>query len=320
MISITQIEYILAVDRLRHFGKASAFCNVAQPSLSLQIQKAEEQLGYLLFDRDKKPTEPTAKGRGFLEQARVVLAEHQKLMHDAQSEKGLVRGDFELGVIPTIMPYLIPLIIGDFSKRFPLVNLKIRELTTELCISGIRHQTLDAAIVSTPLQERGIKERILYFESFFLYAHPQSEILKIKHLKPEDIQPNDLWLLMDGHCLRNQVLNFCSIKRSQLSLGNIQLLGGSLEVLRQVVNGSWGYTLIPEMMKDSLPISEKETQVRPFSKSLPTREISLVFAREQWKLDILNAIQSCVSACLPRHIAQKPAKSSTVLNIYEGDQ
>jgi LysR family transcriptional regulator, hydrogen peroxide-inducible genes activator len=315
MISITQIEYILAVHRFRHFAKASHHCGVSQPSLSLQIQKVEEFLGYPIFDRDKKPVELSSKGTRFVEQANIVLSEHKRLISQSLSEQGVVRGEFNLGVIPTIMPFLVPLIIADFSQKFPEVILKIHELNTELCVQGLRLHNIDGAILATPLSEKGIRERALYYESFFLYAHANDPILKKKSLEAKDINPNDLWLLKDGHCFKNQVLNFCQIDGSMTSLRNINLLGGSLEVLRQVVMGSWGYTLIPEMMKNSLSKSEQENQVRPFSHQNPLREISLVYAREQWKSDILNALEACILRCLPKSIQRKVPAKSTVLDI-----
>ena len=316
MISITQIEYILAVDQFRHFGKAAVHCSVAQPSLSLQIQKVEEELGYPLFDREKKPVEPTPKGGLFLEQARVVFAEHQKLVYLSKSEKGVVRGEFELGVIPTVMPYLLPQILAHFSQQYPLVQLNVRELTTDLCIAGLQQGTLDGAILASPLSEKGLKERPMYYEPFFLYAHPNSALLKKKQIRPEDIQANELWLLMDGHCFRNQVLSFCSIEKSGLSLKNIRLLGGSLEVLRRVVVATWGYTLIPLMMKETLSSEEQTHQVRDFASTVPLREISLVYSREQWKSDILTAISDTVEFCLPPNVPRKPPKESQLLDAH----
>jgi LysR family transcriptional regulator, hydrogen peroxide-inducible genes activator len=317
MISLTQLEYLLAVERLRHFGNAAKECHVAQPSLSLQIQKAEETLGYLLFEREKKPIEPTPKGVRFLEQARVVWAEHQRLMLLAKQDEGRVCGEFHLGVIPTVLPFLVPYFLAEFSKNFPDVTLQIRELTTDICLEEIRHNRLDGAILATPLKEKGIRERPLYYESFWLYAHPNSPHLENAKVHISDIAPEELWLLMDGHCLRKQILSFCNIQRSQSHFHNVRLHGGSLDVLRHVINRSWGCTLIPKMMRDYLSADEKELQTRQFQGAEPLREVSLVFAREQWKSDILNALEDTILSCLPKSVKktsnEKVAKEHILL-------
>ena len=224
------------------------------------------------------------------------------------------------------MPFLVPLFIFKFAQSFPLVQLNIRELTTEACIDGLLGGSLDSAILAGPLRERGIKERILFYESFFLYAHENSKILSKSKLKASDIDPAELWLLMDGHCFRNQVLSFCGIDQGPTNLGSantgpvnlksVKLAGGSLEVLRRVVKSTWGYTLIPEMMLESLTSQERSAQVRPFVQPVPMREISLAFGRQQWKQDIVDALETVVKACLPKQFSGQPGSKNQVLEVH----
>ncbi len=303
MPTITQLEYIIAVEKHRHFGLAARLCHVSQPSLSAQIQKVEEELGFIIFDRIKKPILPTQKGKQLIEQAKVVLHEQQKLIDIAKFDASVVSGNFRLGIIPTIAPYLLPLIINAFSKNFPRVDLQIDELKTESILLELKNDSLDAAILAGPLHEDGIRERVLYYEPFYLYLGKNHPLLSKQKIQATDLDGSDMWLLQDGHCFRNQVVKVCSIKNESSVLKNIRFEGGTLETLRYLIQKSHGYTLVPELFVRTLSETEKKNHVRPLETPAPSREVCLVFRRNQWKSDILKAIQGTVEQNLPDDLA-----------------
>lgn len=315
MITISQLEYIVAVDRERHFGRAARDCSVSQPSLSLQIQKVEDIIGFLIFDRSaKRKIVPTEKGQRFISQAKIVLREHQKLLIIVQKEEGEIVGDFSLGIIPTVLPYLVPRFISAVSQRYPRLRLSIQERTTEEIISLLREEKLDAGILATPLEETNIWERPLYYEEFFFYASKTHPLFKKKQLDVEDLDPADIWLLDDGHCLRNQVLHFCHLEQKNNRMGAVSFEGGSLETLRQIILKNGGYTLVPQMFIETLPLRERE-QILSFREPVPTREIALVFNRHQWKKDILRALQNCIVENLGDGSWEKGRKGQQILRI-----
>ncbi len=304
MPTLTQLEYIVAVDQCRHFGNASEKCHVSQPSLSMQIQKVEDEVGVILFDRSKKPIQTTLKGIVFVEQSKVVLREHRKLVELAKTTKKEVSGDFRLGVIPTIAPYLLPFMIDSFSKTFPKVNLRIDELRTENIISQLREDSLDAGILATPLHEKGILESILYYEKFSLYLSQNHPLSKKRKIKESDLNANEIWLLQDGHCLRNQIIKICSLNSEKSVYRNIKFEGSSLETLRNIVQKNKGYTLMPQLFVNALPLAERKSCVRDFESPRPNREISLVYRRDQWKAEVLGAIERTVKQNIPEEVKQ----------------
>ena len=182
MATLTQLEYIVTVERLRHFGRAAEACHVSQPSLSMQIQKVEDEMGITIFDRIKKPVLPTENGKKFIEQAKIILRENQKLNAIAKHQNAEVSGEFKLGIIPTLAPYLLPLFIEDFSKAYPKVQLRIHELKTETIIHDLREDALDGALLATPLLVDGLKEKVLFYEKFFLYAGKDHALFNRKRI------------------------------------------------------------------------------------------------------------------------------------------
>ena len=315
MPSLTQLEYIVAVDSTRHFGKAAEQCHITQPTLSMQIQKVEEEIGYPLFDRLKKPVVPTTKGERFIVQAKVLLREHLKLMDLSKHQGGELSGDLRLGVIPTIAPYLLPLFIGAFSKKYPHVQLVIDEMKTESIIDALRNDKIDAGILATPLHESGLREQPLYYEPFQLYVSKSHPLNARKRIKDEDLSGDSMWLLADGHCFRNQIARFCSLKNQDGVFPNVHFEGGNIDTLRNLIRKSAGYTLVPALFTESLPESERRDYIREFEKPVPTREISLVFRRDQWKSDLLKALEESVRAKLPKELIEHDPKRQTVLAI-----
>jgi LysR family hydrogen peroxide-inducible transcriptional activator len=315
MPSLTQLEYIVAVEKHRHFGKAAEACHISQPTLSMQIQKVEEEIGYPLFDRLKKPVVPTAKGLRFISQAKVLLHEHHKLMDLSRNQSTELSGDLRLGVIPTVAPYLLPLFIETFSKEFPKIHLSVDELKTNEIIAKLSEDTLDAGILATPLHEPGLKERPLFYEPFYLYVSKNHALHARKRIKEDDLSAKDMWLLEDGHCFRNQIVRYCSLKGQDGVFPNVQFEGGNIDTLRYLVRKSQGYTLVPALFVENLTEAEKRDYVREFEKPQPAREVSLVYRRDQWKKDVLKALEDTIRKRLPEGLAGADPKRVEVLGV-----
>lgn len=315
MPSLQQLEYIVAVEKHRHFGKAAEACNVTQPTLSMQIQKVEEEVGYPLFDRLKKPVMPTAKGTRFITQAKVLLHEHLKLMDLSRNQSGELSGDLRLGVIPTIAPYLLPLFIESFSKTFPKVHLFVDELKTDTILKMLDEDQLDAGILATPLHEPGLRERPLFYEPFSLYVSKANPLNARKRIREDELDAQHMWLLEDGHCFRNQIVRYCSLKGREGVFPNVQFEGGNIDTLRYLVRKSQGYTLVPALFVETLSDAEKRDYVREFEKPHPAREVSLVYRRDQWKSDVLKALEDTILKKLPPHLLEMDPRRHKVLGV-----
>lgn len=315
MPTLTQLEYLLAVHKTGHFGRAAELAGVSQPTLSTQIQKAEAALGVTVFDRRSKPIAATELGLAVIEHARAVVAAHENLVRLTAGRFRQPTGKFTLGIIPTLAPYTLPWFLGRFAGEYPAVELTIYERPTDDIIAQIAGSRLDAAILATPLKERSIAERVLFYDPFYLYAHPDEPVLQAQEIDVHDLDPRKLWLLEDGHCVRAQVVNFCGT-RERLHLGSVRFAAGSLTTLRHLIDASEGYTLIPETYARTLPRAVRLRNVRPFREDrTPTRQISLVHHHQSWKSDILDALTGSIRATIPRALAQVGADGGDEVEI-----
>ena len=293
MASLSQLEYALAVQKYGHFSKAAKECHITQPSLSMQIQKLEEELDLIIFDRGKKPVKVTSRGKKVLTQARVILREFEKLKTFSHVDDGQPQGRLNLAVIPTLSPYIIPLFINEFSKKYPLVELYIEEYQTEEILELLDTDKIDAGLLVTPLKDHRFIERTLFYEPFYLYLSKDHPLLKKKIVKQSELESDDIWLLDEGHCFRNQTLSVCNRKGidSKTVLENIHFQSGSLETLKNLVRRKRGYTLLPELATQGLSSSEKKNLIRSFAPPTPSREVSLVHSRAFYKEQILDALE-----------------------------
>ncbi len=316
MPSITQLEYIIAVDKHKHFGRAARECHVAQPSLSTQIQKLEEELNIIIFDRSMKPILTTDIGLDIIEQAKVVVREHKKILYLANQSSGDIKGEFELAVIPTLAPYLIPYFVATFAKKYPNIKLKINEYKTEDIIERLARDEIDAGLLVTPLNDLRIIERHLFYEPFFAYVakdHPLAK--KNKGLTESDLDANNLWILEEGHCFRDQVLRVCSLDRDISVLPNVEFTSGNLETLKNLVKKGAGYTLLPELAVIELSKQDYDTYIREFKKPIPTREVSIVHSRSFYKETVINALESCILENLPSKVRSLKRKDIDVIEV-----
>lgn len=316
MPSLVQLEYIVAVADLKHFGKAADMCHVSQPTLSQQIRKVEELLDLVIFDRVKKPVVATQEGEAFLKQARLILREHKKLKELAIQNADEVSGEFRLAVIPTLASTLIPHFVQQFSKAYPKVTLIIDELKTSSILKELEEDRLDAALMATPLGIDGLIEEPLFYEAFQIYAAKGHRLLAKKHCRVEDLDASDLWLLQDGHCFKEQIAQICNIDVSDSrDLPKVTFQGGNLDTLLRLVKRGYGYTLIPAFMTSTMSESEINQHVRKFQKPYPTREISLVSRRSHRKRKTALAIKESIWKNLPEELSREKNQSQHILEL-----
>jgi len=302
-MTFVQLEYIVAVDTYRHFAMAAGHCFVTQPTLSMQVQKLEEELGLKLFDRSKQPVIPTEAGREVIEQARKILAEKQVIGEIVQEKKGVLTGELRIGIIPTLAPYLLPLFVQDFSAKYPQIKLVVNELTTELLVGRLREGRIDVGILVTPLQENGIREKVLFYEELLVYVSRKNAAWKKTYMLAQDIDPNKLWLLEEGHCFRSQIVRLCELRKASKEGSHFDYEAGSLETLRRMVELNDGITILPELAARDLTAKQRQL-IRHFKRPAPMREVSLVTHRDFVKQRLVQALHKEILLSVPEKIRQ----------------
>lgn len=311
-MNIQQLEYIIAVDNHRHFAKAAEASFVTQPTLSMMIQKLEDELGVKIFDRSQLPVQPTPIGIQIINQARVIVSQVKQIKEIIQEEKGIVQGVFKLAIIPTIAPYLLPKLMHRHDENGYDIALIIEEMTTGQIIEKLLNGTLDGAILATPLKNDKIKEYPIYYEKFYAYVSPRETSLYVKkELEEDDLNINRLWLLEDVHCFRSQILKICNMRRRKNSHSLFSYEAGSIDTLINIVDRNSGLTIIPEMALESLN-EQQMKNVRPLKDITPVREISLVTRRNYLRERILDIIISEVKDVVPASYLNPDLKKYTI--------
>ena len=290
-MTITQLKYVLAVAEYKNFTIASEHSFVTQPTLSMQIQKLEEELDSKIFNRNKKPIQLTEIGQKIVEQAKIIIDESSRIYDIVDQQKGYIGGDFKLGIIPTVMPTLLPLFLNTFIRKYPKVNLKIEELTTNELIKKLNDGHIDAAIAATPLENDFIKERVLYYEPFLGFVPVEHRLYKNKELEVENLNLEDILLLEDGHCFKESVINLCSTfgRKNQ----HFQLHSGSFNTLIKLSKEGLGMTLLPYLQ--TLDLNEQDKKyLKNFKEPVPAREISLIYHKTQLKIQLIDALKNTI--------------------------
>lgn len=274
-MTITQLEYVVAVATYKSFVAAAEKCFVTQPTLSMQIQKLEDELDIKLFDRNKHPIEVTEMGTAIVNQAKVILAESQKVHDLIQQQKNVLEGTFRLAVIPTIAPYILPALLEHYSTAYPAVKLEVREMETSRIITALRNNEIDAGLLSGPLEENGIKEYPLFYEPFVAYFAEGDKALEKRLITPEDVDLERIWFLSEGHCMRNQVMDLCGEQIRKVQAAKpYQYESSNVETLRKMVDKNGGLTVLPELATVEFMEDQMEN-IRYFEAPEPVREISL---------------------------------------------
>lgn len=313
-MTLVQLEYVIAVDTYRSFVAAAEKCFVTQPTLSMQIQKLEESLGVKIFDRSRQPVIPTEVGSKLIKQARVVLMESKKINEILQESKGELEGEFRIGVIPTVAPYLMPMVISSFLKKYPKVQLQVWEYTTERIIQELKIGTLDCGVLSTPLLDNAILEIPLFYETFVAYVSAKSKVFEKKMLGYEDLSQEKLWLLNEGHCMRGQVLNICNYRHNKGGEGTFEYNTGSVDTLKRMVEINDGLTILPEL--SILGYDEDQlNHVRYFKSPEPVREISIVTTNNYVKKLAVNILRDEILNVVPERFKSNKKKDVIGFNI-----
>jgi LysR family transcriptional regulator, hydrogen peroxide-inducible genes activator len=306
-MTITQLEYIVAVDTYKSFVMAAEKCFVTQPTLSMQVQKLEDMLGVKIFDRTRQPVAATEVGAEIIAQARLMLAESYKIKEIVTDRQKELSGELKIGIIPTIAPYLLPKIIARFVESYPQVKLLVWEQNTEQIIQQLKLGTIDCGILSTPLHESNLTEIPVFYENFVAYTSKNSKLYKKKNISPEDIDVEELWVLDEGHCMREQVLNICQRRKSSKGFQHFEYNTGSVDTLKRMVDQNHGATILPELALDDL--SEKQLdRIRYFKQPEPAREVSIVIQRNFLKRRMIEALKNEILHFIPKKLKSKKKK------------
>jgi LysR family transcriptional regulator, hydrogen peroxide-inducible genes activator len=310
-MNFQQLEYIVAVDKYRHFLRAANDCCITQATLSMMIKKLEEELEIVIFDRSKQPVVPTETGKEIIAQAKVILKETAYLKQLANDTKLEVKGQIRIGIIPTLAPYLLPLFLYNLLKNYPQLKVKVSELNTNQITEQLENDLLDVGILATPINIDGIKEFPLFYEKLVVFVSDKETTLKKKFILPEEIDVNRLWLLEEGHCLRSQMMNLCELRKKNTDFGNLEYEAGSIESLLKIVEMNNGITVVPELAVINFDEKQK-SQIREFKAPVPVREISLVTYRHFVKTKLLEVLASEIKMGVEAFIPQTQGEKFVV--------
>ncbi|MGD8858686.1 MAG: hydrogen peroxide-inducible genes activator [Myxococcales bacterium] len=309
-VTLTQMRYAVAIGETGSFRLAAERCHISQSGLSMQIQRLEELLGAVLFDRSRKPVRVTQAGEAALSQMRSVLRETERL-GQVVAEDVEPSGRFRLGVIPTLAPTVLPLFLRQFVQRNPRVELIVEELKTEEIVARLQSDTLDAGLAATPLSVPGLREEALGHEALVAYLPPGDPLLKKRSVSQKDLAERHLWVLPEGHCFRSQVLTFCRSDHAPRP-GPVQFESGSFETLIHLVDDGFGATVLPALTADAIPARRRRAQARPLSGPPPVREIGLVTARTDLRRRVSEAIAGCVRERLQTALGPPPRRAQVL--------
>ncbi len=299
-MTLQQLEYVRALDIERNFVRAAERCFVTQPSLTMQVQKLEDQLGIKIFDRSKKPLIPTPLGEKLVAQAYTILREAERFKEIVKEQEGKLSGELKIGIIPTLAPYLLPLFVPKFESDFPDIRLIVQELQTNVMVEKLRKDELNLGILVTPLEEKGIHEYPLFNEPMVGYVGESHRLSFKNKIDVADLDLDDIWLLSEGHCMRGQVLNICKAHQTN-NESNFVFESGSLETLERLVEKHRGMTVLPFLATLNLDTKQRKL-LREFNGIPPVREVSLVTNRIHIKTAMIEALKSVILASIPQNL------------------
>lgn len=310
-MTLTQLEYIVALDTHRHFVQASEKCFVTQPTLSMQIQKLEDELDVKIFDRTKQPVIPTEMGAQLIAQARVILREADMVQQMINDQKDTMTGELRIGIIPTLAPYLLPPLFQQMREKYPQLSLVVKEAITEEVMSDLKSNRLDCGLVVTPLKDATLKEDVLFYEELFVYVSRKNTLYDKKYVLANDIDPDQLWLLEEGHCFRSQVLNLCELrKRSDF---HFKYETGNIETLKRMVDKSDGITILPELAVMEFSKTQMKL-VKRLKEPSPAREVSLITHRDHMKTRHIQTLKEEILHIVPKPMQKLRNKKVVEIN------
>jgi LysR family hydrogen peroxide-inducible transcriptional activator len=301
------MEYIVAVDKYRHFVKAAKACGVTQSTLSSMIHKLEEELDVQIFDRDSHPVRPTLCGEKVISQAKILLFNAAQLRETVLSEKEQESGEVNMGVIPTVAPYILPRLFKTMHGSYPAVTLRVSEARAANIVQRLERAELDMALLTTPLGNASLLEIPVYYEKFVAYVSPSEPVFKLKEIDSHELPTEHLWVLQEGLCLRNQVLKICKSESGYSAIYE----AGSIDTLVKIVDENGGYTIIPELHV-ALLRDDQQSQIRKIVNPEPVREISLVVRHDYVRERLLNIVAGCIRDIIPEHMVDSRLKKFAI--------
>lgn len=301
-MNIQQFQYVLAVADHRHFQEAANQCYISQSTLSTMIARLEQELGIKIFDRSTKPVSVTSEGKTIIEQLRIIVNEVQILESIAEEMKGSNTGSLKIGIIPTVAPFLMPLFLPEFAKQYDQLQIEVQEMTTAIIMEALKERTLDIGILALPLLEDQLVETTIYHEPFMLYDCNSEHINAEASI--EDIDLDQLWLLQEGHCFRNQVSQMCNLSQRETGQkSNLQFKAGSIDSLIRFTKANRGITFLPQMATIDLSPADK-SKLATLADPKPVRSIGIVvhrnFVKNRIHKSLVNIIDQKVHEILPR--------------------
>lgn len=315
-MTLTQLSYVTAVDKYKNFGIAAQHCKVTQPTLSMQIQKLEDEIGVILFDRSEHPIRTTKLGEVLIKQAKVILREALKFDEMIIEEKDEAHGEIKIGVIPTLAPYLIPLFLKDFMQSNPFLKIAIEELQTDQIIQKLDDSELDMGLLVTPIEHEGLHSEPIFYEPFLAYVSEKSSLAKKNNIDQKDLNSNELWLLTDGHCFREQSLLICKNRKKTTDQNkNLTFESSSLETLKKMIDQENGFTLLPFLATMDLLNSKK---LKEFVHPVPTREVSVIYSSYFRKNKIKHNLVQSIRRNLPKEVSLSMTKKFQVIDLPSG--
>ncbi|MCC5908154.1 MAG: LysR family transcriptional regulator [Balneolaceae bacterium] len=306
-MTLTQLSYIIAVDKYRHFATAAEKSFVTQPTLSMQIHKLEDELGVTIFDRSKSPVVPTAIGEKIIAQAKTILKESKQLSDIANFKENELKGTFRVGVIPTIAPYLVPLFLRSFVQKNPLVELVFEELLTKELLEKLGNDQLDAGIIATPTEQSYIYTEDLFVEPFVAYLSHNHPLIEKDKLTVDDLDRTNIWLLNEGHCFRDQAVKLCK-EAERKNQSAIEFKSGNLETLKKLVEQNFGMTLLPWTAVQEFDSNCANAVIKEFEDPVPSRKVRLVFGRKHLKKTIITAFKKSICDAVPAELKSTEKK------------
>ena len=308
-MTLQQLEYILAVNQFRHFAKAAEYCRVTQPTLSAMIQKLEEELDTRIFDRSQQPVCPTPVGIHIIEQAQNILVQANRIKNIIEEEKHSLTGTFKLGILPTVAPYLLPRFFPQLMKKYPDLDIRVVEMKTNDIKKALQTGEIDAGIVASLAGMEELQQTPLFYEQFFAYVSREDALFNNEVIRTSDLNGEQLWLLDEGHCFRDQLVRFCQMKSARASQLAYHL--GSMETFMRMVESGKGVTFIPELAVLQLGDAQKEL-VRSFAIPCPTRQVVLLTNKNFIRHTLLEVLVKEIKLSVPKEMLSLKATKAVV--------
>lgn len=308
-MTLQQLEYILAVNQFRHFAKAAEYCRVTQPTLSAMIQKLEEELDTRIFDRSQQPVCPTPVGIHIIEQAQNILVQANRIKNIIEEEKHSLTGTFKLGILPTVAPYLLPRFFPQLMKKYPDLDIRVVEMKTNDIKKALQTGEIDAGIVASLAGMEELQQTPLFYEQFFAYVSREDALFNNEVIRTSDLNGEQLWLLDEGHCSRDQLVRFCQMKSARASQLAYHL--GSMETFMRMVESGKGVTFIPELAVLQLGDAQKEL-VRSFAIPCPTRQVVLLTNKNFIRHTLLEVLVKEIKLSVPKEMLSLKATQAVV--------